>query len=247
MQEVKSTITDNMKLLRAAADFILPALCGICQARTDQSGALCAQCWGKLSFISAPYCDCCGAPFSLPSEPGLLCAACLTQPPLYRKARAALVYDELGRKLISQFKYGDKLHLLPTFAPWLQRAAADLLPGANIIMPVPLHWTRLWGRRFNQAALLARTVGLPVDTRTLVRKRRTAQQVGMTREQRMRNVAEAFTVRGSVAGKTIILVDDVHTTGATLTACTQALLSAAAKEVRVLTLARVVRPEQIDG
>lgn len=236
-----------MGLFAAAADFLLPALCGLCGARTDQSGALCAACWGKLNFISAPYCDCCGAPFSLPSEPGLICAACLTNPPVYTKARAALVYDDVGRKLVSQFKYGDKLHLLPTFAPWLQRAAADLLPGVDVLMPVPLHWTRLWRRRFNQAALLARTLGLPVDVYTLVRARRTKRQVGMTREQRLQNVKAAFAVRGDVGGKTILLVDDVHTTGATLAACSAVLLAAGASEVRVLTLAKVVRPEQVDG
>jgi ComF family protein len=235
------------KITTPVAEFLLPALCGVCHARVDHSGALCAACWQKLNFIAAPLCDCCGAPFSLPSEPGLLCALCLTQPPRYSRARAALAYDEVGRKLISRFKYGDKLHLLPTFAPLLRRAAADILAEVDYAVPVPLHWTRLWWRRFNQSVLLAQTLGVPVNVTCLVRQRATKRQVGMSREQRLSNVHNAFKVRGSVAGKTLLLVDDVYTTGATLEACCQALLAAGAKEVRVLTLARVIKPEQIDG
>ncbi len=238
-------------MLAVLTDFLLPALCGLCGSRVDQTGALCAACWHKLTFIAPPCCVRCGVPFTTPAAAGLECAACLADPPSYSKARAALVYDEVGRKLISRFKYGDKLHLLPTFVPWLQRAATDLQSGVDVIVPVPLHWSRLWRRRYNQSALLARALGqvtgLPVDLHGLRRTRRTARQVGMTRAQRLKNVRDAFAVRTDYTGRIVLLMDDVHTTGATLEACTTALQNAGAQEVRVLTLARVVRPEQVDA
>ena len=231
-------------------NFALPPVCGLCQGRLDHPGALCADCWRQLHFLAEPYCDACGLPFSMPVEGVALCAACLTAPPLFTKARAALVYDDVCRQLISRFKYGDQLHLLPVFLPWLERAVQPLRPDLDLIVPVPLHWQRLWSRRYNQAGLLAARLGqqiaVPVAQQALQRRKATARQVGMTRTQRQKNVHKAFAVRQDVRGQTILLVDDVYTTGATLEACTQVLMDSGAKEVRVLTLARVARPEQVD-
>lgn len=177
-----------------------------------------------------------------------MCALCLVEPPPYTRARAALAYDDVSRRLVSCFKYSDQTNLLPTFAPWLVRAARELLP-VDVIMPVPLHRWRLLRRKYNQAGLMAQAVGhdlgIKVELLTLQRQRATRQQVGMKREERLKNVRDAFVVTGSVSGKTVLLVDDVLTTGATLEACTKALLQAGAAEVRVLTLARVIKPGQV--
>lgn len=233
---------------RQAVDFILPPTCGLCREVVAQPGALCPSCWRSVSFIAAPWCGCCGVPFGTAIEEGTLCAPCLSAPPPYGKARAAMAYDETSRKLVSRFKYSDQTNLLPTLVPWLVRAAQELLP-VDVIVPVPLHRWRLLRRKYNQAALLALAVGdelgLPVDLFTLQRRRHTKPQVGMKREARLKNVRDAFVVTGNVTGKTVLLVDDVLTTGATLEACSEALLNAGAAEVRVLTLARVIRPEQV--
>lgn len=233
---------------RQVVDFILPPTCGLCRELVAEPGALCASCWGSASFIAAPWCACCGMPFSLPVDEGALCALCLTEPPVYAKARAALAYDETSRRLIGRFKYSDQTHLLPTLTPWLLRAARELLP-ADVIVPVPLHRWRLLRRKYNQSALLALAVGqkldVLVDLLALQRQRATRPQVGMKREERLKNVRDAFIAAPRLAGKTVLLVDDVLTTGATLDACSTALLAAGAREVRVLTLARVIRPEQV--
>jgi ComF family protein len=222
---------------RQVTDFILPPTCGLCRCVVADPAALCPACWHRLTFTSAPCCACCGHPFDLPVEDGTLCGLCLTDPPLFSRARAALAYDEPARKLIGHFKYAQQTHLLPVFTPWLMRAARELLP-ADLIMPVPLHRWRLLRRGYNQSALLAQAVGkelaLPVDLLTLRRLRSTRPQVGMTREERLKNVRAAFAVTEPkrITGKTILLVDDVLTTGATLHACSEALLAAGAGEIR---------------
>lgn len=238
--------------LSALTNFLLPPTCGVCRTVVMEQGALCPACWQRLSFIAEPCCACCGVPFDVPMAAGELCAACLTEPPPFSRARAALVYDEASRRLIGRFKYRDQTFLLPTLLPWLERAARDLAGGVDGIVPVPMHRWRLWRRTYNQAALFARALGkrleIPVSLEGLVRVRHTLPQVGLDAAARQKNVQSAFRARTSkVAGKTLLLVDDVHTTGATLQACTVELLKQGAREVRVLTLARVVRPETVTG
>src|SRR5262245_40133566 len=114
-------------LLKRGLDFVLPPLCGLCRAAVDTPSALCPDCWKKLKFISAPWCQVCGVPFALAEGTGEVCPVCLTDPPPYAQARAALVYDEASRELVSHFKYRDQLHLLPLFQPWLSRAGEDVL------------------------------------------------------------------------------------------------------------------------
>ena len=175
------------------------------------------------------------------------CAACLTHPPAYDAARAALVYDDASRPLILKFKHGDRTHAVRSFTPWLARAGADLLDGADLIVPVPLHRWRLIARRYNQAALLGTALsaasGVPHDPRLLIRRRATKSQGHMTAAARAANVRGAFAVaKGQAAAlkdKTVILIDDVYTTGATVEACAKTLKRAGAREVRVLALARV--------
>lgn len=238
--------------VRAGVDFLLPPTCGACRGVVAGSGALCAACWGKLTFITPPFCARCGVPFtvSLHGEneaEELLCASCLTDPPAFERARAALVYDRMSRSLIGRFKYHDQTALLPTLLPWLERAGRDLRPGVDLLLPVPLHRWRLWRRKYNQAALLARALakvwGVPVSLQGVLRTRLTPPQVGLKAEARALNVEGAFrAARREVEGKTLLLIDDVFTTGSTLKACADALRTAGAREVRVLTLARVVQP-----
>jgi len=188
----------------------------------------------------------------LPYEAGepLLSAAAIATPPVYDRARAAARYSDTMRELIQSFKYRDRQEGLPLFARWLAKAGAALLADADLIVPVPLYPSRLWWRRFNQSAMLAlavgRLTGIPVDCAVLKRVRRTASQVGLTADQRRRNVAGAFRVgrsrAGRVKGNKLVVVDDVITTGATAEACARSLKRAGPARVDILALARVVEP-----
>lgn len=239
---------------RLVVDALLPPLCLGCHAIVDTPGSLCAPCWAKVGWLAPPLCTCCGLPFEF--DPGLgapddlRCAACLRDPPAFARARAVFRYDEASRNLILAFKHADRIHAAPAFGQWLARAGGEVLQSADIVAPVPLHWLRLAWRRYNQAALIARTAADAAGRRCvpdlLVRRRRTPSQGELGRAARRRNVRRAFAVRpgheGTVTGARILLVDDVFTTGATVEECSRTLLAAGAASVDVLTLARVVRP-----
>jgi ComF family protein len=231
----------------SAVDLALPPLCPACREPVIGQ-ALCADCWAKLSFIAPPYCERLGIPFAYDPGPGILSMQAIAEPPAYGRARAAVRYDDVARTLVHAFKYGDRLDLAPTLGLWMARAGRELLADADAIVPVPLHWRRLWARRFNQSALLAEAIakdgGRSVAYDALKRVKATAQQVGLTRAQRADNIQGAFRVtvagKAAVAGRRLVLVDDVLTTGATAEGCARALLRAGAANVDVLTFARVV-------
>jgi ComF family protein len=236
-------------LLRRGVNLVLPPLCPAC--REPVAGqALCAACWAKLHFIAPPYCERLGIPFAYDPGQGLLSMQAIADPPAYGRARAAVAYDEVARALIHAFKYGDRLDLSPILGRWMAAAGRELVAGADGLVPVPLHWRRLWARRFNQSAALAQVIametGVPVIHDGLRRVKATVQQVGLTRAQRADNIQGAFRVptggKAGVTGRRLILVDDVLTTGATVDGCTRALLRAGASHVDVLVFARVVDP-----
>jgi len=235
---------------RRLLDSLLPPLCLGCGEIVATPGALCAECWPRFFFIGEPHCPRCGTPFARDIGAAALCAACLKKPPRFRRARAALVYDQHSRRLILPLKHGDRTDLARACGRWMARAGAELLSEAELIAPVPLHWRRLFMRRYNQAVLLARVVAGETPGRLapdLLRRRRwTGSQAGLQAHERRRNVRQAFAVhprwQARLEGKAVLLVDDVLTTGATIDACVRSLVDGGARHVDVLTLARVVRP-----
>jgi ComF family protein len=229
------------QLSRRALDLVLP-LTGL-DGEAVQSPGLNAQAWSKIAFLSDPVCDGCGTPFEY--DPGARCAACQAKPRAFARARAACLYDEHSRALILQLKHADRPEIGGLFARWLNRAAADLLAECDAIAPIPLHRSRLFKRRYNQAAEIARPLsrisGVPYLPDALVRRRPTASQGGKSAQARLRNVAAAFAAPypERVKGKRILLIDDVLTTGATAQGCVRALLAAGAVSVDLAVVARV--------
>jgi ComF family protein len=232
---------------RAVVDGILPPRCLACGAIVGEPDALCAGCWASINFFAPPWCAVCGLPFPYPVGDGAVCADCARERRSWDRARAVLRYDKNSRRLVLMLKHGDQTHLADAFGRWMRRAGAEVLDGADVIVPVPLHWTRLFARRYNQAGLLAHAIhaagGPPVAPDWLVRRRRTPSQSRMGAAARARNVGGAFALRPgtSVAGKRVVVVDDVLTSGATAEECARVLRRAGAGFVGVLTLARALR------
>lgn len=238
------------RLAGLMVDAVLPPLCLSCGDPVADVGTLCPGCWEKLSFLSNPQCAACGHPFDFDPGPDALCGHCMAEPPPWRRARAVFRYDAASKPLILRFKHADRLDGAPAFARWLARAGVALIDDADLIAPVPLHRWRLLARRYNQAAVLAGALGRltdrPVMPDLLRRVRHTPVQGHSGREERARNVRGAFALKDGaarlVAGKTILVVDDVLTTGATVGECSRVLARYGAT-VDVLTLGRVVYGE----
>jgi ComF family protein len=239
-------------LARAAARFALgivyPPTCIACGAATGEAHALCSKCWGEIRFIERPFCERLGTPFEVDLGIALLSPGAIADPPVFQRARGVVRYDDVARALVHRLKYGDRLDLAKALGTMMARAGAELLAEADIIVPVPLHRTRLWWRRFNQAMALAAVVsrikGVPCDPFALARVKRTTPQVGLTRNQRGENLQGAFRVpdnaKPRLTGRRVLLIDDVLTTGATANAASRALLRGGAAAVDVLAFARVV-------
>ncbi|WP_245480418.1 ComF family protein [Neorhizobium sp. NCHU2750] len=224
---------------------VYPPVCLSCGALTGRHGGVCAACWSGVRFIERPYCEVLGLPFSYDPGPGMLSAQAIADPPVFARLRAAAIFDGAARAMVHGLKYRDRGDLAPVMAGWMERAGQDCLAGCDAILPVPLHRTRFALRKFNQAAELARHLsgrtGTPYLPAALVRTKRTQRQVGLTARARQDNVRAAFAIaaghEAEVFGKRLVLIDDVYTTGATVSAATRALKKAGATEVSVLTFA----------
>jgi len=234
-------------LASSIVDVVTPPVCLSCHAPLADQQSVCPSCWRQIDFIRHPLCDRLGLPLPYDAGPGAISAEAAASPPVFARARAVARYDGVMRDLIHDFKFRDRHDAVGLFGRWMAEAGRELLADADVIVPVPLHRLKLFQRRFNQAAILAlelsRLTGITAAPLGLVRTRRTTSQLGLTRDRRRANVKSAFLVPPHLApaieGRRILLVDDVITTGATVSAAASALLAAGAQEVDVLGLGLV--------
>ncbi len=248
-----NSLVKSVALLgRGVVDSVLPPRCFSCGVLVASHGDMCPKCWTGLSFISKPQCECCGFPFEFSSqeegEAGQLCGACMETTPPFINARSVFRYDDASKRLILALKYFDKLEGVEPFAKLMWRTIKPFAAEDAIIVPVPLHRRRLFQRRFNQSALLTKAMskysGLDMDMLSLLRIKPTASQGGLSRKLRAENVRSAFAIaetgKNKLKGRSVVLVDDVHTTGATVNECVRILLKGGVTSVAVISLARVV-------
>lgn len=236
------------ELLHGFGDFLFPPGCPGCGRRMARHGGLCTACWKDIRFIERPYCEVLGTPFSHDLGAGILSAEAIAHPPDFHRMRSVCSFNGTARNLVHALKYRDRTELAPMLALWMARAGRDLLADCDAIIPVPLHVLRRMARKFNQAAELAaalsRLAEKPMLPAAVIRRRNTRHQVGLGRTGREENVRGAFQVtpRGKmeIFGKRILIIDDVYTTGATVSAVARAAKRAGAADIGVLTFARAL-------
>nr|WP_277622706.1 ComF family protein [Sphingomonas telluris] len=241
---VRSTINTALK---AVLDFALPPRCAGCGAIVADVHSFCGDCWSQVEFLGESGCMTCGMP--LEATDAELCGVCVAKPPRIERTRSAVAYDELSRSIAIRLKYGRKVALARTMA----RFMAPLVRPEHdpVLVPVPLHRGRLWQRGFNQSLLvaneIARATGLRSEARLLRRTRSTPALKGMSIAQRRKTVAGAFAVdpAADLQGRTVVLVDDVLTTGSTANACAKVLKKAGAARIELVSWARVIKPTQL--
>lgn len=230
---------------RQALDFLLPLRCICCDERVGSADSLCAQCWQKVTFIEKPWCQRLGTPFSYDIGETAWSPQAIASPPVFDRLRTVAFYEGPARDLVMALKFSGRRQVALPMAQWMMRIGLEVLDKDSVIVPVPLHWLRLLSRRFNQSADLARAIARECNIRyepeLLKRSRRTRQQVGLSAKDRQKNVRSAFSVTkdrlGDLQGRHVVLIDDVITTGSTVTACSKTLLAAGAASVDVLTFA----------
>ncbi|MBU2999257.1 ComF family protein [Roseovarius nubinhibens] len=246
----------NGGVVQSVLQTLYPPRCLGCGARVESDFGLCGPCWRETPFISGLVCDACGIP--LPGEQGepggpgaepAQCDACLVRVRPWARGRAVMLYESMGRRLVLGLKHGDRHDVLRPAGRWLARAGREVFARNMLIVPMPLHWTRLVKRRFNQSAhlaeALARETGLPHRPDVLIRPRATPSLGGMGHDHRFQTMAGAITLREGqrrrIAGRPVLIVDDVMTSGASLSAAAEALVTHGAAEVSILVLARAGR------
>lgn len=228
-----------------AADFVYPPAWAGCGRMVGAGGAFCVECWSAIAFIERPYCEVLGIPFAYDHGEGTVSAQAIANPPPFQRLRCAVIHDGPGRKLVHQLKYQDRTDLARLMASWMLRASDGAVAECDCIVPVPLHRRRFLSRRFNQSAELARHLAhlsdKPFLASTLLRVKPTTRQVGLSARSRHDNVRGAFAVaegrEADILGKRVVLVDDVYTTGATVSAAARRLKKAGAADITVLTFA----------
>ncbi len=235
-------------LLQAVLDFTLPPRCLSCSKLVSEHGNICPECFGEFKIIGKHQCHCCGLPFEFDMGEEARCKFCIAEKPKFRQVRAFCYYEGTGRKLAIKLKFGDGTYLAPHISRLMANSYDEALAKADIISPIPLHFRRKLGRKYNQAGLLAKNIAKArnIDYQPLLLKRvrHTKSQTRLNRENRQKNVENAFAAtHGSLKGKTILLVDDVMTTGATMNECAKVLRKAGAHKVYGIVFARVV-PER---
>lgn len=235
--------------MQSVLRLLYPPQCLTCDALVAQEGALCPECWQGAHFISGLMCDCCGVPLPGEEDEAVLCDDCMVVARPWSHGRAVFRYDDTGRKLVLALKHGDRTDLAPAAASWLMRAAHDIVTENTVLVPVPLHWRRRLKRRYNQSAELARAAarqsGLAFKPDALERRIQTRSLDGLGRDARFDVLKDAIgvpeSVKADLAGKDVLLIDDVMTSGATLAACAEALNAAHVGAVNVAVLARVAK------
>ena len=256
VRETGNHVADPMADIKGLAQTVLqwparlgfPPVCAGCRRQVSQPGVLCGDCWPKLRLLERPWCPVMGTPFTHDMGDGFLSAEAIADPPPFERARAAAVYSGVARQMVQALKYNDRTDLAPWMARWMARAGAELLDEADIIVPVPLHWRRFFRRQFNQSAELGRALAVKAGLRFLPqavqRVKMTRKQVGLQRHEREDNVRAAFRVSPEleieIAGRRVLVIDDVYTTGATVRAVAKTLKRSGAGAVDVLTFARVL-------
>mgnify|MGYP001156543214 FL=1 len=252
MAEFKSLAATTLKW---PARLLFPPVCAGCRRQVSRPGVLCAACWPQLRFLERPWCPVMGTPFGHDMGEGFLSAEAIADPPPFERARAAVAYTGIARQMVQGLKYRDRTELAPWMARWMTRAGAELLAEADLVVPVPLHWRRFLKRRFNQSAELARALASHADlafsASALRRVKATRPQVGLERARRDENLRAAFLVPAEaeidIAGRRVLLIDDVYTTGATARAAAAALKKGGAGAVDVLSFARVLPGDFLPG
>lgn len=244
-------------MFRKITKYLFPNRCLKCSKTIEDKSSICYQCFDKIDFITYPNCKSCGRPFEFDNGVNTICPTCIKDKrPVIKYNRSCFEYSNIAKSMIFAFKFYDKTNLAKIFAKWMVKAGEDFfkdnkrnIKTPDVIVPVPLHWTRLITRKYNQSALLANELSkltdIEVNHQVLKRGKKTKPQVQFNGKARVKNVRDAFVVRKNkgieVKGKTILLIDDVYTTGATIKECAKALKKEGAEHIYSLTIAKVIR------